>query len=66
VALSARTAVTAGVGWTAAQDDELRDAAQAGIELDELVEHFERPAEAIEARLEQLGLTIGDPTFGFD
>ena len=66
VALSARTAVTAGVGWTATQDDELRDAAQAGIELEELVEHFERPAEVIGARLEQLGLTIGDPTFGFD
>lgn len=65
VAAAARTAVTAGYAWTAAQDAELRDAAEAGVDLDELVEHFELPPELVQARLDQLGLVIGEPTLGF-
>ncbi len=56
VAPSARTAVTSGQGWSAEQDSELRDAIDAGIDLEELVEHFDLPGEAISARVEQLGL----------
>jgi ATP-dependent DNA helicase DinG len=66
VAPSPRTAVTGGHPWTAAQDAELRDAAEAGIDLAELVEHFELEEAVIQARLTQLGLEIGEPTFGFD
>ncbi|MER7071091.1 ATP-dependent DNA helicase [Terrabacter sp. NPDC000476] len=55
---SSRSAVTAGHAWTDEQDEELRDAAESGMQLDELVDHFELPEESISARLEQLGLTI--------
>jgi ATP-dependent DNA helicase DinG len=58
VAESSRTGVTSGHAWTDEQDDELRDAAEAGMQLDELVEHFELPEQTIAARLEQLGLTL--------
>ncbi|MEI2765642.1 MAG: ATP-dependent DNA helicase [Dermatophilaceae bacterium] len=61
VAPSSRTAVTVGHAWTAAQDEQLRDAVEAGIDLDDLVEHVEVPAEAIIARLDQLGLVLGEP-----
>jgi ATP-dependent DNA helicase DinG len=55
---SSRSAVTSGHAWTDEQDEELRDAADAGMQLDELVDHFELPEETIAARVEQLGLTI--------
>ncbi|HET7397310.1 MAG TPA: ATP-dependent DNA helicase [Intrasporangium sp.] len=55
---STRTAVTAGHAWTDGQDEELRDAAESGMELGELVDHFELPEETITARLEQLGLRL--------
>jgi ATP-dependent DNA helicase DinG len=58
---AARTAVTGGHAWTAAQDAELRDAAALGVDLDELVEHLELPVEAVTARLAQLGLELGEP-----
>ena len=58
VAESSRTAVTGGHAWTDEQDDELRDAAEAGMELAELVDHFELPEDAIAARAGQLGLTL--------
>ncbi len=58
VADSSRSAVTSGHAWSDAQDEELRDAAEAGMQLDELVEHFELPEETIAARIEQLGLTL--------
>ena len=58
VAASSRSAVTAGHAWTDEQDEELRDAADAGMQLDELVEHFELPPETISARVGQLGLTL--------
>jgi ATP-dependent DNA helicase DinG len=65
-ASAARTAVTGGHAWTAAQDAELRDAAELGVDLDELVEHFERPVEAVTARLAQLGLELGEPQLDLD
>lgn len=65
VAPSARTAVTGGHAWTATADAELRDAAEAGIDLEELVEHLDLPEDVIRARLDQLGLRIGEPTLGF-
>ncbi|HET8595783.1 MAG TPA: ATP-dependent DNA helicase [Intrasporangium sp.] len=58
VAESSRRAVTGGHAWSDEEDDELRDAADAGLHLDELVEHFELPAEAILARAEQLGVKL--------
>jgi len=58
VAESTRTAVTGGHAWTDEQDEELRDAAEAGMELGELVDHFELPEEAIAALADQLGLTL--------
>jgi ATP-dependent DNA helicase DinG len=58
VAESSRRAVTGGHAWSDEQDEELRDAADAGLHLDELVEHFELPAEAILARAEQLGVKL--------
>jgi ATP-dependent DNA helicase DinG len=53
-----RSAVTSGHAWTDEQDAELRDAAESGMLLPELVEHFELPGETIAARAEQLGLTL--------
>jgi ATP-dependent DNA helicase DinG len=50
--------VTSGHAWSDEQDDELRDAAESGMQLDELVDHFELPEETIAARVEQLGLTL--------
>ncbi len=63
---SARTAVTGGYAWTSAQDAELADAAEAGVDLDDLVDHFELPAEVIQARLAQLDLHLDTPRLGFD
>ena len=58
VAESARSGVTSGHAWTDEQDEELRDAAESGMLLDELVDHFELPEAAIAARADQLGLTL--------
>lgn len=58
VPASARTAVTGGHAWTVEQDSELRDAVEAGIDLDDLVDHLELPVDAIQARLDQLGLAL--------
>lgn len=55
---SSRSGVAAGHAWTEEQDGELRDAAEAGLQLDELVDHFELPGETITARLDQLGLRL--------
>ena len=62
---STRTAVAAGQSWSEEMDEELRDAAATGIPVEELSEHFERTTESIETRAEQLGITLGDPTFEF-
>ncbi|EWT03455.1 ATP-dependent helicase [Intrasporangium oryzae NRRL B-24470] len=58
VAASSRSAVTGGHAWTDEEDDELRDAAEAGMQVDELVDHFDLPEEVISARLDQLGLRL--------
>ncbi|MBC9821338.1 ATP-dependent DNA helicase [Terrabacter sp. MAHUQ-38] len=58
VTASSRSAVTSGHAWTDEQDEELRDAAESGMQLEELVEHFELPEETIAARVEQLGLRL--------
>jgi ATP-dependent DNA helicase DinG len=55
---SARTAVTVGYAWTTAQDEALRDAVEAGIEMEDLVEQLELPVDAVRARLVQLGLEL--------
>jgi ATP-dependent DNA helicase DinG len=55
---SARTAVTVGYAWTAAQDGALRDAVEAGIEMADVVEQLELPVDAVRARLVQLGLEL--------
>jgi len=66
VAASPRTAVTGGHAWTGELDSELQDAAEAGIDLEELSEHLELAPETIAARLEQLGLELGGATLSFD
>ncbi|MDN5790769.1 MAG: ATP-dependent DNA helicase [Micrococcales bacterium] len=58
VAESARSGVSAGHPWSREQDEELRDAAESGMRIDELVDHFELPEEVISARLTQLDLTL--------
>ena len=59
---SPRTAVTVGHAWTAAQDEALRDAAETGIDLDDVVDHLELPVDAVRARIAQLGLSIAEAT----
>ncbi len=58
VADSTRSGVAAGHPWTDELDEELRDAADAGMALEELVDHFELPEEVIAARAAQLELTL--------
>ncbi|GAA1905941.1 ATP-dependent DNA helicase [Lapillicoccus jejuensis] len=65
VAASSRTAVTGGHAWTAEADEELREAADSGVDLDELAEHLELEPDVVAARLEQLGLRLGEATLGF-
>jgi ATP-dependent DNA helicase DinG len=60
VARSPRTAVTGGHAWTADQDEELRDAVEAGIDLAEVAEHLQLPPDAVTTRLNQLGLELAD------
>ena len=57
---AARTAVTQGHAWTAEEDEELRDGVELGLDLEELSESLELPAEVIGARLEGLGLEPGN------
>ncbi len=66
VAPSTRTAVTVGHAWSAEQDSELRDAVDAGVDLDELVDHLELPEDVVSARLAQLGLELGAARMSFD
>jgi len=61
VAPTSRTAVTQGVPWSAEDDEELRDGVDLGLSLDELSESLDRPAEAVQARLDGLGLQAGQP-----
>jgi hypothetical protein len=49
-----------GHAWTPTQDEALRDAAEAGIGMEDVVDQLELPVDAIQARLAQLGLTLAD------
>jgi ATP-dependent DNA helicase DinG len=59
---SPRTAVTVGHAWTVVQDEALRDAAETGIDLADVVDHLELPVDAVRARIAQLGLSIAEAT----
>ena len=56
----ARTAVTKGEGWGQQDDDELRDGADLGLTLEELVRQSGRSAESVRARATALGLEVPD------
>jgi len=58
--VSTRSAVTIGHAWTGDQDAELRDAVEAGIDMDDLIDHLELPLDVVRARLDQLGLELND------
>ncbi|TWE13303.1 ATP-dependent DNA helicase [Rudaeicoccus suwonensis] len=45
-------------GWSAEDDEELRDGADLGLGLAELADHLDRPVDAVAARAEALGLDI--------
>ncbi|MDN5718219.1 MAG: ATP-dependent DNA helicase [Janibacter sp.] len=59
---SVRTAVVQGDGWSAQDDDELRDGADLGLPLEELAASLDRDESAVVARAEALGLVV--PTRG--
>jgi ATP-dependent DNA helicase DinG len=64
---SARTAVTQGHAWTGQEDEELRDGVELGLDVEELSESLELPAEVIAARLQGLGLEVqAGSTLGLD
>ena len=48
-------AATGGEGWTAEDDEELRDGLDLGLSAQELAEHLDRPLEAVRERLATLG-----------
>lgn len=54
----ARTAVVRGEGWSAQDDDELRDGVDLGLPLTELAESLDRDEGAVAARAETLGLVV--------
>lgn len=54
----ARTAVVRGEGWSAQDDDELRDGVDLGRPLSELAESLDRDEDAVAARAETLGLAV--------
>ena len=58
----ARTAVVQGEGWSAQDDDELRDGADLGLPLEELAASLDRDESAVVARAKTLGLVV--PTRG--
>lgn len=59
---SVRTAVVKGEGWSAQDDDELRDGAELGLPLEELAASLHRVESAVVARAKTLGLVV--PTHG--
>lgn len=59
---SVRTAVVQGDGWSAQDDDELRDGADLGLPLEELAASLDREESAVVARAKTLGLVV--PTRG--
>ncbi|APH01776.1 ATP-dependent helicase [Janibacter indicus] len=54
----ARTAVVRGEGWSAQDDDELRDGVDLGLPLTELAESLDRDEDAVAARAQTLGLAV--------
>ncbi len=56
--VGARTAVVQGEGWSAQDDDELRDGLELGLPVEELAQSLDRDAAAVTARAETLGLTV--------
>ncbi|GAA8853484.1 ATP-dependent DNA helicase [Helicobacter pylori] len=54
----ARTAVVRGEGWSAQDDDELRDGVDLGLPLTELAESLDRDEDAVAARAQTLGLVV--------
>ena len=54
----ARTAVVRGEGWSAQDDDELRDGVDLGLPLTELAESLDRDEGAVAARAATLGLVV--------
>ncbi|GGL26492.1 ATP-dependent DNA helicase [Phycicoccus endophyticus] len=64
---AARTAVTRGHAWGAAEDEELRDGVALGLTSEELAESMELPLDVVRARLDGLGLQAGTgPTLTFE
>ena len=61
-ASGARTAVVEGEGWSAQDDDELRDGIDLGLPVGELAESLGRDESAVTARARTLGLSV--PTRG--
>ncbi|WP_240312574.1 ATP-dependent DNA helicase [Janibacter anophelis] len=57
-----RTTVVQGDGWSAQDDDELRDGVDLGLPLEELAASLDRDESAVTARAQALGLTV--PTRG--
>lgn len=55
---SVRTAVVQGDGWSAQDDDELRDGADLGLPLEELAASLDREESAVVARAKTLGLVV--------
>lgn len=58
VARSPRTAVTGGHAWTQRQDEELREAVEAGVGIEEVAERLELAPDLVTARLNQLELSV--------
>ncbi|MFX4288021.1 ATP-dependent DNA helicase [Janibacter sp. G349] len=55
---AARTAVVRGEGWSAQDDDELRDGVDLGLPLTELADSLDRDEDAVAARAQTLGLAV--------
>ena len=53
-----RTAVVRGEGWSAQDDDELRDGVELGLPVEELAQSLDREAAAVTARAKTLGLAV--------
>ncbi|MEP7160085.1 MAG: ATP-dependent DNA helicase [Dermatophilaceae bacterium] len=56
VADADRTGVTGGHPWSSDADEELRDGAELGLDLEELAGHLSRPTAEVAHRLQSLGL----------
>lgn len=57
---AARTAVTAGRGWTAERDQELTEAAELGLTVQEVADHLDIEAPLVARRAAALGLVLAE------